>query len=53
LPIAEEQETIEVPTVGKSKKSRLLSRQILADIIQPRAEEIFRLVDGDIKKNGL
>jgi len=52
LPIAEEQETIEVPTVGKSKKSRLLSRQILADIIQPRAEEIFRLVDGDIKRMG-
>jgi len=52
LPITEEQETIEVPTVGKSKKSRLLSRQILADIIQPRAEEIFRLVDGDIKRMG-
>ncbi|MFA4926016.1 MAG: cell division protein FtsA [Candidatus Aminicenantales bacterium] len=52
LPLAEEQETIEVPTVGKSKKSRLLSRQILADIIQPRAEEIFRLVDGDIKRMG-
>ncbi|HRD01668.1 MAG TPA: cell division protein FtsA [Candidatus Saccharicenans sp.] len=52
LPVTEEQETIEVPTVGKSKKSRLLSRQILADIIQPRAEEIFRLVDGDIKRMG-
>ena len=52
LPITEEQETIEVPTVGKTKKSRLLSRQILADIIQPRAEEIFRLVDGDIKRMG-
>jgi cell division protein FtsA len=24
----------------------------LADIIQPRAEEIFRLVDGDIKRMG-
>ncbi|MDD8020499.1 MAG: cell division protein FtsA [Acidobacteriota bacterium] len=52
LPVAEEQETIEVPTVGRSRKSRLLSRQILADIIQPRAEEIFRLVDGDIKRMG-
>lgn len=52
LPVTEEQDTIEVPTVGKSKKSRVLSRQILADIIQPRAEEIFRLVDADIKRMG-
>jgi len=52
LPVTEEQETIEVPTVGKGRKSRVLSRQILADIIQPRAEEIFRLVDADIKRMG-
>ncbi len=52
LPVTDEQETIEVPTVGKSRKSRVLSRQILADIIQPRAEEIFRLVDADIKRMG-
>jgi cell division protein FtsA len=52
LPVTEEQDTIEVPTVGKGRKSRVLSRQILADIIQPRAEEIFRLVDADIKRMG-
>jgi len=52
LPVAEEQDTIEVPTVGKGRKSRVMSRQILADIIQPRAEEIFRLVDSDIKRMG-
>jgi len=51
-PIADEQETIEVPSVGKGRKPRVLSRQILADIIQPRAEEIFRLVDSDIKRMG-
>lgn len=51
-PVTEEQETIEVPAVGKGRKPRVLSRQILADIIQPRAEEIFRLVDGDIKRMG-
>jgi len=51
-PVEEEQETIEVPAVGRSKKPRVLSRQILADIIQPRAEEIFRLVDNDIKRMG-
>jgi len=50
--IEDEQETIEVPSVGRGKKPRILSRQILADIIQPRAEEIFRLVDNDIKRMG-
>lgn len=48
----DETETIEVPSVGKGKRPRVLSRQILADIIQPRAEEIFRLVDSDIKRMG-
>jgi cell division protein FtsA len=51
-PMMDEQETIEVPAVGKGRKPRVLSRQILADIIQPRAEEIFRLVDNDIKRMG-
>jgi len=51
-PLEEEQETIEVPTVGRGKKPRVLSRQLLADIIHPRAEEIFRLVDNDIKRMG-
>jgi cell division protein FtsA len=51
-PAVDEQETIEVPSVGKARKPRVLGRQILADIIQPRAEEIFRLVDGDIKRMG-
>ncbi|MBM3295028.1 MAG: cell division protein FtsA [Candidatus Aminicenantes bacterium] len=48
----EDQETIEVPSVGKGRKPRVLSRQLLAEIIQPRAEEIFRLVDNDIKRMG-
>lgn len=48
----DEAETIEVPSVGRGKRPRVLSRQILADIIQPRAEEIFRLVDSDIKRMG-
>lgn len=51
-PLEDEQETIEVPSVGRGKKPRILSRQILADIIHPRAEEIFRLVDNDIKRMG-
>ncbi len=51
-PLTEEQETIEVPPVGRGKKARVLSRQLLAEIIQPRAEEIFRLVDNDVKRMG-
>jgi cell division protein FtsA len=51
-PSLEEAETIEVPSVAKGKRPRVLSRQILTDIIQPRAEEIFRLVDSDIKRMG-
>ncbi len=51
-PVTDEQETLEVPSVGRGRKPRVLSRQLLADIIQPRAEEIFRLVDNDIKRMG-
>ncbi len=51
-PLTDEHETIEVPSVGHGKKPRVLSRHLLADIIQPRAEEIFTLVDNDIKKMG-
>ena len=51
-PLEEEQDTIEVPPVGRGKKPRVLSRQLLSDIIQPRAEEIFRLVDNDTKRMG-
>jgi len=50
-PAGDEQETIEVPSVS-GRKPRVLSRQLLAEIIQPRAEEIFRLVDTDIKRMG-
>ena len=51
-PLEDEQETIDVPSVGRGKKPRIVSRQLLADIIQPRAEEIFRLVDNDVKRMG-
>ncbi len=51
-PPMDDEDTIEVPSVGRGKKPRILSRQLLADIIQPRAEEIFRLVDNDIKRMG-
>ncbi len=49
--LSEEDETIEVPSVG-GRKPRILPKKILVDIIQPRAEEIFRLINDDIKKMG-
>jgi cell division protein FtsA len=40
-------ETIEVPGVG-GRKSRVLSRQILGEILEPRVEEIFTLIYGEL-----
>jgi len=45
------QETVDVPSVG-GRKPRELSRQVLSEIIQPRVEEIFRLVAKDLTKAG-
>jgi cell division protein FtsA len=47
-----EEETVEVPSVG-GRKPRTLSRQLLAEIIQPRVEEIFTLVARDLARVGL
>lgn len=44
-------ETIEVPSVG-GRHPRVLSRQILCEIIEPRAEEMFSLVKQEIIKSG-
>jgi cell division protein FtsA len=44
-------ETIEVPSLG-GRSDRLLSRQILSEIIEPRVEEIFTLVKQEIAKSG-
>jgi cell division protein FtsA len=44
-------ETIEVPSVG-GRKPRVLSRQTLAEIIEPRVEEILTLVQNEIVKTG-
>lgn len=45
-------ETIEVPSVG-GRKPRTLQRKTLADIIEPRVEEISSLIYEEIKKSGL
>jgi cell division protein FtsA len=45
-------ETIEVPSVG-GRKPRTLQRKTLADIIEPRVEEVASLIYEEIKKSGL
>jgi len=49
--LVEEDEGIEVPSVG-GRKSRLLSRQVMAEILEPRAEEIFTLLHEEIQRAG-
>ena len=45
------EEVVEVPSVG-GRKPRLLSRRMLCEIVQPRMEEIFSLVDRDVRRAG-
>jgi cell division protein FtsA len=45
-------DTIEVPSVGGAAP-RVLSRQILAEILEPRVEEIFMLVQHELQKCGM
>jgi cell division protein FtsA len=49
--MVKEDETIEVPSVG-GRPPRIVSRQILAEIIEPRAEEIFSLANREIMRAG-
>jgi len=49
--MVEEEETLEVPTVG-GRKPRLMSRQVLCEIIRPRAEEVLALVKDELTRSG-
>jgi len=51
ISMVEKDETIEVPSVG-NRPPRILSRQILTEIIEPRVEEIFELAKREIEKTG-
>lgn len=45
-------ETIEVAGVG-GRKPKALSRQILAEILEPRVEEIFNLINREVYRAGM
>jgi cell division protein FtsA len=49
--LVRDDETIEVASVG-GRPPRVLSRQVLSEIIEPRVEEIFGLVLKEIRKTG-
>lgn len=50
-PLVKRDDAVEVPSVG-GRPPRVLSRQILAEIIQPRVEEIYQLAGREIVKSG-
>ncbi|HCM41073.1 MAG: cell division protein FtsA [Bdellovibrionales bacterium GWB1_52_6] len=45
------EDTIEVPGVG-GRKPRVVSRRVVAEIIEPRVEEIFSLIQREVMKAG-
>jgi len=49
--LVKHEETLDVPSVG-GRPPRLLSRQILSEIIEPRVEELFGMVQQRLKKTG-
>ena len=49
--LANPDDTIEVPSVG-DRKPRRLSRQTLAEIVEPRYEELLALVHAELRRRG-
>ncbi len=49
--LANSDETIEVPSVG-DRPPRRLARQTLAEIVEPRYEELFCLVRDELRRSG-
>jgi cell division protein FtsA len=49
--LAGAEETIQVPSVG-DRAPRRLARQMLAQVVQSRYEEIFSMVQGEIRRSG-
>jgi len=49
--LAREDETIEVPSVG-DRPPRQLARQTLAEVVEPRYEELLMLVQAELHRSG-
>ncbi len=49
--LASVEETIEVPSVG-DRPPRRLARQTLAEVVEPRYEELFTLIQSELRRSG-
>lgn len=49
--LANADETIEVPGVG-DRPARRLARQTLAEVVEPRYEELFTLIQAELRRSG-
>jgi len=49
--LATSDETIEVPSIG-DRPARRLSRQTLAEVVEPRYEELLTLVQAELRRSG-
>jgi cell division protein FtsA len=49
--LAEAQQMVDVPGVG-DRGSRQLSRQTLAEVIEPRVEELYSLIQAELRRSG-
>ena len=49
--LAGENETIKVPSVG-DRSARELTRQALAEVVEPRYEELFSLIKAELRRSG-
>jgi len=49
--LADANEVVDVPGVGE-RGSRKLSRQTLAEVIEPRVEELYTLVQAELRRSG-
>jgi cell division protein FtsA len=50
--LAGPEETVKVPSVG-DRPPRSLSRQALAEVVEPRYDELFTLVQAELRRSGL
>jgi len=50
--LANRDETIEVPSVG-DRPPRRLARQTLAEVVEPRYEELFGLIRDELRRSGI
>jgi cell division protein FtsA len=49
--LAKEDETIKVPSVG-DRPARDLSRMALAEVVEPRYDELFTLIQAELRRSG-